>query len=138
MEEREQLGRREGGGRRRRNSRRGGRRLRSITAPSSEGTRGMKETYDAVKSGSCWRERGRRWQDMEGVGQRGVKKKKGSSTHTIRRKSQCLVVKVGPPTGRTNSLRGSSSTVKRQRMTGGIGGNHPGGVGVRRGGRRRR
>ena len=75
---------------------------------------------------------------MEGVGHREVTKGKGSSTHTIRRKSQCPIVKVDPPIGRTNSPGGSSSMEGSQRMTGGMGGNHPGGVGARRGGRRRK
>ena len=75
---------------------------------------------------------------MEGTGHGEMMKGGGSSTHTIRRKNQYPTVKADLPTGRTNSSRGSSSTVGNQRKTGGIRENHPGGIGARRGGQRRK
>ena len=75
---------------------------------------------------------------MEGTGHGDMTKGRGSSTHTIQHKNQCPAVRADLPTGRTNSSGGSSSMAENHKRTGGIRGNHPGGIGARKGGQRRK
>ena len=75
---------------------------------------------------------------MEGTGHGGRMKGGGSSTHTIQHKNQRPAVRTDLPMGRISSSEGSSSMAENHKKTEGIGGNHPGGMGARKGGQRRK